>query len=146
MTAAPDVPAPAHVPPPDPLTALLLELCAMPCVTGEEGPIADWLADRYAARGDMALRVGNSIVVAPPEAEGDERPTVLLVGHIDVVPPTPDDLVARIEGDLVVGRGSSDMKAGVAVGMHAFEDEGLRAGPYRLALVAYAGEEGPHEG
>ena len=129
------------------LTDLLLELCGMPCVTGDEGPIADWFADRYATRGDVTVRVGNSVVVAPPDEEGDDRPVVLLVGHIDVVPPTPEDLEPRIEGDAVVGRGTSDMKAGVAVAMHAFEDQRLRdKGAYRMVLVAYAGEEGPHEG
>jgi succinyl-diaminopimelate desuccinylase len=129
----------------DDLTALLLDLCSMPCVTGEEGPIADWLADRYASRGDVVIRVGHSLVVAPPEDEGDDRPTVLLVGHTDVVPPTPDDIEPRIEGDLLVGRGASDMKSGLAVAMDAFEDDRLRKGAYRLVLVAYAGEEGPHE-
>ncbi len=127
------------------LTDLLLELCGMPCVTGDEGVIADWLADRYASRGDMVMRIGHSVVVAPPEVAGDDRPTVLLVGHVDVVPPTPEDLTARVEGDRVVGRGTSDMKAGLAVAMDAFEDQALRDGPYRLVLVAYAGEEGPHE-
>ncbi|MGI9016401.1 MAG: succinyl-diaminopimelate desuccinylase [Euzebya sp.] len=128
------------------LTKLLLELCAMPCVTGDEGPIADWLADRYARRGDMTMRIGNSVVSAPGEDEEDERPTVLLVGHVDVVPPTDEDRVARVEGDRIVGRGTSDMKAGLAVVMDAFEDDDLRQGAYRLVLVAYAGEEGPHEG
>lgn len=128
---------------PDPLTQLLLDLCAMPCVTGDEGPIADWVADRYASRGDVVMRVANSVVAAvPQERDADDRPLVLLVGHLDVVPPTEDDIEPRIEGDLVVGRGTSDMKAGVAVAMDAFEDPALRDGPYRLVLVAYGGEEG----
>lgn len=129
----------------DHLTELLVDLCAMPCVTGEEGPIADWIADRYAARGDVVVRVGNSVVATPPEEADDDRPTVLLVGHTDVVPPTEDDLTPRVEGDMVVGRGTSDMKAGLAVAMDVFEDDALRAGAHRLVLVAYAGEEGPHE-
>lgn len=128
---------------PDPLTQLLLDLCAMPCVTGDEGPIADWVADRYASRGDVVMRVANSVVAAvPQERDADDRPLVLLVGHLDVVPPTEDDIEPRIEGDLVIGRGTSDMKAGVAVAMDAFEDQALRDGPYRLVLVAYGGEEG----
>jgi succinyl-diaminopimelate desuccinylase len=130
----------------DDLTELLLDLCRMPCTTGEEGPIADWIADRYARRGDVVLRVGHSVVATPPQEEGDVRPTVLLVGHTDVVPPTDDDLEPRVEGDRLVGRGASDMKAGLAVAMHALEDEALRRGPHRLVLVAYAGEEGPHDG
>ena len=137
--------------PADPLTGrltdLLLELCGMVCVTGEEGPIADWMADRYGSRGDVVVRIGNSVVAGVPEDDGDDRPLVLLVGHLDVVPPTPEDVTPRIEGDMIVGRGTSDMKAGLAIAMDAFEDERLRKkGPYRMALVAYAGEEGPEEG
>jgi succinyl-diaminopimelate desuccinylase len=125
------------------LTPLLLDLLAMPCVTGEEGPIADWLAGRYDALGEQTRRVGNSLVVGSLD---DPRPTVLLVGHTDVVPPTPVDLDPRAEDGMVYGRGASDMKAGLAVGMDCFEDAALRAGPYNLVLVAYAGEEGAHAG
>jgi succinyl-diaminopimelate desuccinylase len=122
---------------------LLLDLLAFPCVTGEEGPIAAWLEERYAQRGERVRRSANSVVVGGSD---DGRPTVLLVGHTDVVPPTPQDVPGRREGDRIVGRGTSDMKAGLAVAMDCFEDESLRAGPYDLILVAYAGEEGAHEG
>lgn len=121
---------------------LLLELLAMPCVTGDEGPIAAWLEERYAGRGEHVRRAANSVVVGAPI---DDRPTVLLVGHTDVVPPTPADLEGRREGEHIVGRGASDMKAGLAVAMDCFEDPALRDGPYHLVLVAYAGEEGAHE-
>jgi succinyl-diaminopimelate desuccinylase len=134
----------------DPLTGLLLELCALPCTTGEEGPIADLLADRAAARGDVVVRVGHSVVACAPHDEDDARPTVLLVAHTDVVPPTDADreprLEPRPEGDVVVGRGTSDMKSGLAVAVDLLEDEAVRRGPHRVVLVAYAGEEGPHEG
>ncbi|MPZ73547.1 MAG: succinyl-diaminopimelate desuccinylase [Nitriliruptorales bacterium] len=122
---------------------LLLDLLAMPCVTGEEGPIAAWLEERYAGRGERVRRSANSVVVG---GAGDGRPVVLLVGHTDVVPPTPADMEARREGDRLVGRGASDMKAGLAVCMDCFEDPLLRDGAYDLVLVAYAGEEGSHEG
>lgn len=119
-----------------------MDLLAMPCVTGEEGPIADWCEDRYAQIGEHVRRVGHSLVVGGADRH---RPTVALVGHLDVVPPTDDDRQARREDERIVGRGSSDMKAGLAVAMDCFEDRELRAGPYNLLLVAYAGEEGPHE-
>lgn len=131
------------VPETPPLEELLLELLAMPCVTGDEGPIADWLERRYAAAGERVQRVGNSVVVGRPDPG---RPTVLLVGHTDVVPPTEDDVVPRRDGDRIVGRGASDMKAGLAVALSCFEDVRLREGAYNLLVVAYAGEEGPHEG
>jgi succinyl-diaminopimelate desuccinylase len=115
----------------------LLELC---CVTGDEGPIADWIEQRYAARGEEVRRVGHSLVAG----SADGRPRVLLVGHVDVVPPTPADRQPKVEQDRIVGRGTSDMKAGLAVAMDCFEDERLRTGPYALQLVAYAGEEGSH--
>lgn len=122
---------------------LLLELLAMPCVTGEEGPIAAWLEERYGGRGDRLRRAANSIVVGEPVSD---RPTVLLVGHTDVVPPTPEEMTPRRDGERIVGRGASDMKGGLAVAMDAFEDAALRDGPYNLMLIAYAGEEGAHAG
>jgi succinyl-diaminopimelate desuccinylase len=122
---------------------LLLELLAMPCVTGDEGPIAAWLEERYAGRGERVRRAANSVVVG---GAADGRPAVLLVGHTDVVPPTPADLTPRRDGERIVGRGASDMKAGLVVAMDCFEDPALRAGAYDLVLVAYAGEEGSHEG
>lgn len=118
---------------------LLLDLLAMPCVTGAEGPIADWLQQRYA--GERVRRSGHSLVVG---GAADGRPVVLLVGHTDVVPPTDADRDPRRDGGRIVGRGASDMKAGLAVAMDCFEDAGLRNGPYDLVLVAYAGEEGAH--
>lgn len=126
----------------EPLERLLLDLLAMPCVTGQEGPIADWVEERYESVGERVQRLGHSVVVGEPDPG---RPDVLLVGHLDVVPPTDADRRARREGDRIVGRGSSDMKAGLAVGMDCFESAALRDGPYNLILVAYAGEEGPHE-
>ena len=97
----------------------------------------------------MVMRVGHSLVISPPGDLADDRPVVALVGHTDVVPPTDEDLKAHIEerdGEpVIVGRGISDMKAGLGVLMQAFIDEACRKGPYRLVLVAYAGEEGPAE-
>jgi succinyl-diaminopimelate desuccinylase len=139
------------------LTRRLLDHLFHVCVTGDEGPIADDVMIRYRDLGEEVRRVGNSVVVGGPETgrelapDRPERPLVLLVGHLDVVPPTAEDLEARTEErngtEVVVGRGASDMKAGNVVAMRAFEDRELRAdGPYDLALVLYAGEEGPAEG
>lgn len=124
------------------LESRLMELVSFECGTGEEGPIADWLADRCLEREEPVARVGDSLVVGTLD---DDRPTVLLVGHLDVVPASDADRPARVLGDRVVGRGTSDMKSGLAVALDCFEDAQLRAGPYNLVLVAYAGEEGPAE-
>ncbi|MBW3657321.1 MAG: succinyl-diaminopimelate desuccinylase [Actinobacteria bacterium] len=130
------------------LVERLLEHCSHVCVTGGEGPIADAVVARYEPLGEEVERVGHSVVVG---RAGGERPLVLLVGHLDVVPPTDDDREPRVgtlDGtDVVIARGASDMKAGNVVAMACFEDAELRASsPYDLALVLYAGEEGPDEG
>jgi succinyl-diaminopimelate desuccinylase len=139
----------------DDLVARLLDHCAHVCVTGEEGPIADAVETRYAALGDPVTRVARSVVVdgrrdrsvVDGRRGAGARPLVLLVGHLDVVPPTDDDVDPRIETrdgvEVVVARGASDMKAGNVAAMAAFEDAALRErSPYDLALVLYSGEEG----
>ena len=130
------------------LVGRLLEHCSYVCVTGDEGPIADAVAARYEAHGEEVERVGHSVVVG---RSGGERPLVLLVGHLDVVPPPDEDREPRVttlDGtEVVIARGASDMKAGNVVAMACFEDAELRASsPYDHALVLYAGEEGPDEG
>jgi len=136
----------------DDLVTRLLEHCAHVCITGDEGPIADAVVARYTDLGEEVERVGHSVVVGRPGTGpgAPDRPVVLLVGHLDVVPPTDDDLHTRVEtldgADVVVGRGTSDMKAGNVVAMRAFEDRQLREdSPYDLVLVLYAGEEGSAE-
>jgi succinyl-diaminopimelate desuccinylase len=96
----------------DELVARLLDLLSTPHTTGAEGPLADRLERRYRDAGEVVRRIGNSLVVGGPEEASsathpttvapdtagasqrpgsDARPLVLLVGHIDVVPPTDDD-------------------------------------------------------
>jgi succinyl-diaminopimelate desuccinylase len=133
----------------DDLAARLVAQCAQPSVTGSERELADTLERRYRELGEPVVRVGDSLVVGGP---AQDRPTVLLVGHLDTVPPTDADELAR-EATLddgtavVIGRGASDMKAGNVVAMHLMEDAALRAGsPWSVALLLYAGEEGPAAG
>lgn len=123
----------------------LLELCGHLCVTGREAPITDALQEHYLDH--PVERIGDSLVVGAP---GGDRPLVLLVGHLDVVPPTEQDEEPRVEerpdGTVIVGRGTSDMKGGIAVAEVLFADADLRtSSPYGVALVLYAGEEGPAE-
>jgi succinyl-diaminopimelate desuccinylase len=133
----------------DELVERLLVHCAQASVTGAEATLADTLEARYRALGETVTRVGDSLVVGAPEPG---RPTVLLVGHLDTVPATDADEVPHTatlaDGTpVVVGRGTSDMKSGNVVAMHLMEDRDLRAAsPWALALLLYAGEEGPADG
>lgn len=80
---------------------------------------------------------------------GGDGPTLILNGHIDVVPPgdatlwNSEPFQPRLAGDVVHGRGACDMKAGVVaalVAAKALQDSGLRlAGT--LALHSVVGEE-----
>jgi succinyl-diaminopimelate desuccinylase len=58
--------------------------------------------------------------VGPP-AEA-KPPTVILHGHLDVVPAYPAQFEPRIEGDRLVGRGAYDMKGALAAMMCAVKD------------------------
>jgi succinyl-diaminopimelate desuccinylase len=51
--------------------------------------------------------------VGPPDAAA----TVVLHGHLDVVPGLPEQFVPRVEGDRLIGRGAYDMKGALAVMM-----------------------------
>ncbi len=80
---------------------------------------------------------------------GDSGPTVVLQGHVDVVPPgdrrrwTGDPWTPRAAGTRLYGRGACDMKAGVAANLAVAEAvlaSGVRL-PGRLALHMAGGEE-----
>jgi succinyl-diaminopimelate desuccinylase len=49
-------------------------------------------------------------------------PTIILHGHLDVVPGRPEQFVPRVEGDRLYGRGAYDMKGGLAGMMVALQD------------------------
>ena len=49
-------------------------------------------------------------------------PTIVLHGHLDVVPGRAEQFVPRVEGDKLFGRGAYDMKAGLAGMMCALRD------------------------
>src|SRR5919206_3318234 len=53
---------------------------------------------------------------------GDAGPTVILHGHIDVVPGFEEQFTPRVEGERLIGRGAYDMKGGLASIMCALRD------------------------
>lgn len=114
----------------------LAELVNVPSVTGDEDALCTLLEGRFVERATQ--RTGNSLVVGDPDRS---RPFYALYGHIDTVPEQGDPK-ARIEGNRLVGLGSSDMKSGVAVMIDLLEDETFEP-VHEVVYVFYAGEEGP---
>ncbi|MEU1177418.1 ArgE/DapE family deacylase [Streptomyces sp. NPDC005820] len=111
----------------------LPELCAHPDFPGMEVPREEaWGLVGHTADG----------------GDGD-GPTLILQGHVDVVPPGDpaawdgDPFVPRVSGDLVHGRGACDMKAGLAAQLAALA--AIRAAGVRLrgrvAVHFVVGEE-----
>ncbi len=115
----------------------LVEIVNIPSVTRNEAEICAWLHDRYVDRYPIQ-RIGNALVIGAPEPDSD---FVVLYGHTDTVP-VQGDWRARIEDDRIVGLGTSDMKAGLAVMMELL-DNGVREEEGSLVYVFYDAEEGP---
>src|SRR3712207_5923377 len=94
---------------------LTRQLVASPSVSGEEQAVADAVEAvlRTAAHLEVE-RIGNTLV-ARSRLGRDQR--VAVAGHLDTVP-VNDNLPARLEGGVLHGLGSCDMKGGVAVALH----------------------------
>jgi succinyl-diaminopimelate desuccinylase len=78
------------------------------------------------------------------EFPGQMPAPVLLVGHLDVVQPDPDDsqFSPRIEGDYLWGRGAADMKTVVATCLVWMKDRRKAGGRFpRVSLLLVGNEE-----
>src|SRR3954449_8837151 len=80
--------------------------------------------------------------VTTAEVGPDGAPTLVLHGHLDVVPGGRDQFEPKIEGDQLLGRGSYDMKGALAVMLIVLHDlrdqQDVRL---RLGIVSAAGSD-----
>ncbi|MDQ6606742.1 MAG: M20/M25/M40 family metallo-hydrolase, partial [Actinomycetota bacterium] len=71
------------------------------------------------------LGVGLAANAPGPTSSALDEPfvsTVVMHGHLDVVPGRPEQFSARVEGDRLIGRGAYDMKGALAAMMCAIKD------------------------
>jgi succinyl-diaminopimelate desuccinylase len=84
--------------------------------------VKGWLEAREIEVREQAHNGLPVLVADVGAAEEDEGPTVLLHGHLDVVPGHEEQYEPRVEGDRLIGRGAYDMKGGLAAMMCAVKD------------------------
>jgi succinyl-diaminopimelate desuccinylase len=94
------------------VVALTRALCDIPSVSGDEKAIADAVESALGALGHLEVLRDGDAVVARTSLGRPSR--VVLAGHLDTVP-VKDNLPIKIEDDILYGRGTVDMKGGVAV-------------------------------
>jgi len=139
----------------DELTALIGELVSLETENppGNEKKAAQFVHEWLTDHSIDATLVDEPYVDRPQVVArvGEGSPTVVLNGHIDVVPAGDQDkwdhppYAADVDDGQLYGRGSADMKAGVAVGMRALTDlkADINDGDLSGSLVFHAaiGEE-----
>jgi acetylornithine deacetylase len=113
-----------------------------------EGPVAQFVADRLSGSG-FEVRLVPALsdprrmsVIAVRDGSRPGR-TVVLNGHLDTVgvDGMAEPFTGRIDGDRMFGRGTSDMKGGVAGLVIAAEQLVAAGAPGRLVLALVADEE-----
>jgi acetylornithine deacetylase len=143
--------------------AWLQSLVRFPSLRGREAPCQDWLAREFAARGwavdrytlsevpmdhlrgyapVMDTNYADAVqVVATLRAPQPAGRSLVLQGHVDVVPEGPHDMWthAPFAGDVrdgfIYGRGASDMKLGVSAMVFALD--ALKSAGYAPAADVY---------
>jgi succinyl-diaminopimelate desuccinylase len=99
--------------------------------------VRGWLEAR-----DIRVREAThrDLAVLVAEVGGSEGPAVVFHAHVDVVPARPGQFEPRVEGDRLIGRGSYDMKGGLAAMMCALADVAEQSA-VRVIFVCVPDEE-----
>jgi succinyl-diaminopimelate desuccinylase len=134
------------------LVDLLASLIAIDSTSGTAGEqqglhaVAEWFASCELAETTISRAPdGSALCLTVLPAVHTSEPLLLFSAHIDVVPVTrPEDWThhpfgAEIDGDRMFGRGSSDMKSGLAAAMMATRE--LLESGVAVGLAVSRGEE-----
>ena len=101
------------------LLAATARLIDIPSPSHDEGALADHIEAELSAVPQLeVVRVDDNVIARTAGGRRDgasaDAPRVLLAGHLDTVPANGNER-PRIEGDVLHGLGSADMKGGLAV-------------------------------
>ena len=109
-------------------------------VSGDEDRLAGLVHDALGPLPGLAVERDGNVVLARTDLGRPQR--VVLAGHLDTVP-LADNLPSRVEGDVMFGCGTSDMKSGLAVMLRVAHLVGSGALDPRvdLTFIAYDCEE-----
>lgn len=118
------------------LPDLLQQLVDIESVSGNEAEIADRVDEVLRAQPHLSVeRLGNALVARTTLGRAQR---VVIAGHLDTVP-VADNLPSHREGEVIFGRGTCDMKGGVAVALQLAVE--LDAPRHDVTWVFYDNEE-----
>ncbi len=101
------------------------------------GFVKGWLESRDVEVTDLTH---NGLPVLAATVGAEDGPTIVLHGHLDVVPGLPAQFEPSVDGDRLVARGAYDMKGGLAGMMCATRDLAEQS-EVRVHLVCVSDEE-----
>jgi succinyl-diaminopimelate desuccinylase len=121
--------------------AITASLCDIPSVSGNENAVADAIAAALVNQAHLSIVRDGNTIAARTQLGRSQR--VIIAGHIDTVP-INDNLPTRLEQDSLGeewlwGRGTVDMKAGVAVQLVLAAE--LSTPAYDITWIWYDQEE-----
>ncbi|MDQ0424365.1 succinyl-diaminopimelate desuccinylase [Cellulomonas iranensis] len=118
------------------VVTLTRQVCDLPSVSGDETRLADAVEAALRAYPHLEVLRDGDTVVARTHLGRERR--VVVAGHLDTVP-LAGNLPTRLEGDVLWGRGTVDMKGGVAVALSLAAS--LTAPVHDVTWVFYDHEE-----
>jgi succinyl-diaminopimelate desuccinylase len=101
------------------------------------GFVKGWLESREIT---VDGREHDDLPVILAEVGPKSAPTIVLHGHLDVVPAREGQFTPRVEGDRLIGRGAYDMKGALAAMMYALKDAAAQD-EIRVRFVCVPDEE-----